>query len=258
VIVSDNKNGVVVATPQPEMSVVERAVALGDLAKLTSEERTVYYVELCRSVGLNPMTQPFSYLTLNGKLVLYTNKGATDQLRNIHGVSVVELTESERDGVFVVTAKVIDRQGRTDMAKGAVNIANLKGEALANALMKAETKAKRRATLSVCGLGFLDESEVHSIPDAIPVQADPAPALANTPPPPSGATILANDEQRKQIDELCDACGVGDEEYIARLPAICGQADPAKLTAAQAEKVIKGLKSRLAKIQEQEKAKVAS
>jgi hypothetical protein len=30
--------------------------------------------------------------------------------------------------------------------------------------MKAETKAKRRATLSVCGLGFLDETEIEDIP----------------------------------------------------------------------------------------------
>jgi hypothetical protein len=50
------------------------------------------------------------------------------------------------------------------MAKGAVNINGLRGEALANALMKAETKAKRRATLSLCGLGMLDETEVSDIP----------------------------------------------------------------------------------------------
>jgi hypothetical protein len=37
---------------------------------------------------------------------------------------------------------------------------------LANALMKAETKAKRRATLSICGLGMLDETEVEDIQGA--------------------------------------------------------------------------------------------
>jgi hypothetical protein len=41
----------------------------------------------------------------------------------------------------------------------------LKGDALANALMKAETKAKRRVTLSLAGLGWLDETEIASIPD---------------------------------------------------------------------------------------------
>ena len=41
------------------------------------------------------------------------------------------------------------------------------GDTLANALMKASTKAKRRATLSICGLGVLDESEIETIPGAI-------------------------------------------------------------------------------------------
>jgi hypothetical protein len=54
--------------------------------------------------------------------------------------------------------------------------------------MKAVTKAKRRATLSVCGLGFLDETEVQDIPDcgtesvaAISAPASAASA-AGTPP----------------------------------------------------------------------------
>jgi hypothetical protein len=48
-----------------------------------------------------------------------------------------------------------------------VSIANVNGEARANAMMKAETKAKRRVTLSICGLGMLDETEVESIPEAV-------------------------------------------------------------------------------------------
>ncbi len=34
---------------------------------------------------------------------------------------------------------------------------------LANAMMKAETKAKRRVTLSICGLGMLDETEMATV-----------------------------------------------------------------------------------------------
>ena len=33
-----------------------------------------------------------------------------------------------------------------------------------NAKLKAITKAKRRVTLSICGLGFLDETEIETIP----------------------------------------------------------------------------------------------
>lgn len=38
------------------------------------------------------------------------------------------------------------------------------GDALANALMKAGTKSKRRVTLSIAALGWLDETEVETIP----------------------------------------------------------------------------------------------
>ncbi len=160
----------------PNSAIIEQVLIKGDLSQLTPQQRMSYYMEVCKSVGLNPMTKPFEYISLNGKLQLYALRGCTDQLRTIYKVSVTEMTESEREGVFIVTVKVINGEGRTDMAKGAVPLAGLKGEALANAMMKAETKAKRRATLSVCGLGWLDESEVESIqgakvvpqPDATP------------------------------------------------------------------------------------------
>lgn len=146
--------------------IMESVIVKGDLAKLSPGERAHYYAEVCRSVGLNPLTKPFEYITLNGKLTLYALRGATDQLRAIYKVSVEELTETERDGVYIVTAKVRNAEGRTDMAKGAVTLGNLKGDALANQIMKCETKAKRRATLSICGLGMLDETEIETIPGA--------------------------------------------------------------------------------------------
>lgn len=150
-------------------AIMERVLIVSNLAELKPQERVTYYNAVCESVGLNPLTRPFEYITLNGKLTLYARKDATDQLRKIHCVSIVELSEQEREGVYIVTAKAQDSTGRFDMAKGAVSLGSLKGEALANAIMKAETKAKRRVTLSICGLGILDETEVQTIPDARPV-----------------------------------------------------------------------------------------
>lgn len=92
---------------------------------------------------------------------------ATDQLRRLHGISVQVTSREQIGDLFVVTARAtITDTGRTDESIGAVNTLNLKGEALANAMMKAETKAKRRVTLSIAGLGWLDESEAGSVPDA--------------------------------------------------------------------------------------------
>lgn len=144
----------------------EKVLLGGDLSKLSASERLSYYSSVCNSLGLNPLTRPFEYLTLNGKLTLYARKDCTEQLRDKKTVSITKLEREFWEGIYVVTAHAMDKDGRTDIAIGAVPIANLQGELRSNAMMKAETKAKRRVTLSICGLGMLDESEVDSIPDA--------------------------------------------------------------------------------------------
>lgn len=153
-----------------DASIIERVIAVGDLSRMQPHERVAYYVAVCRSVGLNPLTRPFEYINLNGKLTLYALKNCTDQLRQIHGVSVDKLRRETHEGIHIVTAEVSARDGRRDEDIGAVSIKGLAGEALANGLMKATTKAKRRSTLSICGLSFVDESELESMPHARRVQ----------------------------------------------------------------------------------------
>ena len=145
---------------------MESALIDGDLSKFTAEQRVVYYKNVCESLGLNYLTKPFAYIKLNGKLTLYALKDCTEQLRQRDGVSIRDIRTQSLDGVFIVTAYATSKDGKEDVATGAVPTLNLKGEALANAFMKAETKAKRRVTLSICGLGWADESEVASIPNA--------------------------------------------------------------------------------------------
>jgi hypothetical protein len=142
---------------------LEKVLITGDLSSLSSHERTVYYTTLCKSLALNPLTKPFDYITLNGKLTLYAKRDCTEQLRKINGVSIAISSREVSEDCYIVTAKATDKSGRTDESIGAVSISNLKGEARSNAMMKAETKAKRRVTLSICGMGMLDEVEVSSI-----------------------------------------------------------------------------------------------
>lgn len=144
--------------------IIQSLVLDGDISKMNPQQKVEYYNRFCQSLGLNPLTQPFQIIKFQGKEKLYATKDCTEQLRKLHNVSISELTSQELRGVFVVTAKAVDSAGKTDAATGAVNIDGLKGEGLANALMKAETKAKRRVTLSICGLGILDESELETMP----------------------------------------------------------------------------------------------
>jgi hypothetical protein len=65
--------------------VVETVVIGGDLAELNAAQRAEYYAAVCRSLGRNPLTKPFEYLTLNGKLRLYALRDCADQLRRLRG-----------------------------------------------------------------------------------------------------------------------------------------------------------------------------
>jgi hypothetical protein len=158
--------------PADTANLLEQVLVGGDLAKLSPQQRVAYYRQVCESLNLNPFTKPFEYITLNGRLTLYARKDATDQMRSSRGVSVTRLERERLDELYVVTAYATDKSGRSDSAIGAVNVKGLTGENLANALMKAETKAKRRVTLSLCGLGWSDESEIESIPTAQTVVVD--------------------------------------------------------------------------------------
>ena len=152
---------------------MESLIIGGDLGKLSAHDRVVYYGSVCKSLGLNPLTKPFQYIRLNGRLTLYVTKDATEQLRKIHTISmeIVKREVSQDTGLCIVDVKASDGK-RSDFGTGAVNIAGLKGEALANAVMKAETKAKRRATLSIVGLGWIDETETDSVPGSVYVDVD--------------------------------------------------------------------------------------
>ncbi len=146
-------------------ALIEEVLATGNVANLTSEQRVMILKNLCESLGLNYRTRPFAFIPMNGRTVLYATKDCTDQLRNLHKVSIDISDRTTTNDVFMVTAKATFPDGRTDTSIGAVSIGGLRGDALANAYMKAETKSKRRVTLSICGLGLLDESEVSDIPE---------------------------------------------------------------------------------------------
>jgi hypothetical protein len=173
---------------------IEQVLLGGDLSQLTDAQRVSYYNAVCQSLQLNPLTRPFAYLLLDDgkgskKLVLYPTKDCTDQLRSNKGISVTKLEREAINGAYVVTAYGKNAEGREDSATGVValeredgewqtasngkryfkgngNWAAFRGDALANAMMKAETKAKRRLTLSLSGLGMVDESEIETIPNA--------------------------------------------------------------------------------------------
>lgn len=189
-------------TQAQELSVIEQVVMQGDLSKLNAEQRVLYYRKVCESAGLNPFTRPFDYISLNGKLTLYAKKDATEQLRKLNGISIEKLESKMVDDLYIVTATARTKDGRTDESTGAVTLGSLRGDARANAIMKAETKAKRRVTLSISGMGWTDETEIESIPHAKAVEIDIA----------TGEVKKLASEQVTDLQMIFDEC---DAEYKA-------------------------------------------
>lgn len=145
---------------------IERVLIDGDLSQLTPEQRVSYYRSVCDSLGMNPLTRPFDYLRLQGKLTLYAKREACDQIRDKKHISIDKPDIRFEDGLVIVTVTAHDRNGRTDSEIAALPVENLRGTDRANAIMKAVTKGKRRVTLSICGLGVITEDDVDEMPNA--------------------------------------------------------------------------------------------
>src|SRR5512135_2037228 len=86
-----------------DAQVIENVIINGDLSKLTPAQRLSYYKSICNSLDLNPLTRPFEYITLSGKLTLYARKDATEQLRRKNNISIDKPDIRFEDDWIIVT-----------------------------------------------------------------------------------------------------------------------------------------------------------
>ena len=215
----------------------------GDLSGLNEDQKKQYYLYRCKQVGLDPAAKPFDLLTLNGKQILYANASATQQLCALHKLST-QITHRERvDGIYLVSVRVTGSDGRVSENQGAVDVGNLVGERLANAILKATTKAIRRSVLAHCGLGMLDETEVETIPQArvepMVVTETPAPITVEEKQEPVATTGVAfmlpntdkaykffpNDEEfvdgyLSMVDQIMESQKLNAAEKLSKITAL--------------------------------------
>jgi hypothetical protein len=153
-----------------------------DTTSLSREDRSALLVGLARKLGLNPLSGAVMFLKTNGRETLYVTKSGTDQIaareklkrETIRGPEVLAM---EGKKVVFCQVRASHPDGRSEVSTATLLLADI-----INDLMKCETKAKRRATLSVCGLGLLAEDEIETIPGAQSVPFDaPRPALSLAP-----------------------------------------------------------------------------
>lgn len=191
-----------IANTEIDAKTLEIVLLQGDLSVLNATQRLAYYRRMCESSGLNPLAKPFEYINMKGekgavKLVLYARAEAFDQIRSNTRISVTVLDRivDVPNGIYTIRVQGKTIDGRVDEASGSVPITKeggnwaktaegksfwkgdgtivpMRGEDLANAYMKAETKAKRRLTLSMTGLALA--GVVTSDTGDMPVEAEKA------------------------------------------------------------------------------------
>ena len=155
---------------------MEHVLGTGDISKLTVPQRVEFYRAACKSLGLNPLTRPIRFLSFQGQMQAYFTRDGTDQLRKIHNISLHVVDQKMEAGLYAVRVQAKMPSGRADEDVGVVVLPQA-GESRANALMKATTKAKRRVTLSICGLGWSSEDELDTMPGAVTFDHDAEPSL---------------------------------------------------------------------------------
>jgi hypothetical protein len=148
----------------------------GDVGSLEPAKRSRFLYRLAEKLKLNPFSRPFDLINVkkpdgSKKLIIYANKSCADQIRERDKLDVecvysgpLMIGDTADETIYVFHVKITDPETkRTGFNVGAVPIVGTAGEDRSNAVMKAWTKAERRATLAFSGLGFPDESEVQSI-----------------------------------------------------------------------------------------------
>lgn len=160
----------VAESPLPE-ELVNKLMLSGDLSGFTDREKVQYMVAVCGRLGLDPYTKPFEIIHFprTNKMVMYATKDCTNQLASNHNISLGIVSKGREGAQYVVTARAHKPNGTYAEDIGAV-VWPERTDDQANAIMKATTKAKRRATLACVGLGMLTQEEAEDMkitdPDA--------------------------------------------------------------------------------------------
>lgn len=157
-----------------DIETMHALMTAGDLSGLTKEQQAIAYLEACRDLGLNWRTKPFIIAKVgNGPATLYPTVEGIEQLAAIHHVDTHVDGETMLEGIYSVRVRAVLPNGRGATKTGKMFVKGMNGQALANAMMKAESKAYRRAVRAVVSLNSYRPTD----PTAKPIFEPPEPAI---------------------------------------------------------------------------------
>lgn len=146
---------------------IRKYLLTGDMNTMTEEEQASVLAQTCAHMGIDPVLGGVIAVDLQGKKKLYVTKVATDIVARANKLTrKIVLNElCEKTFTYFVKVEISDSHGRVEEGESCVSVRGfnrdqtpklLTGEDYGNAIMKAHTKARRRATLAWVGVQDLD------------------------------------------------------------------------------------------------------
>lgn len=161
--------------------ILTQLILKGDLSILTDEEKMLYAKQVADAAGVSLLMRPFDFIEakIAGKstVKLYANKNCAEQIRQKYNVNISIDDPKKLDDMLIIRgrATMLMPDGSTRFEEDIVPIEiekipygksefmPIKGVELANAVMKATTKLKRRLTFSIIGLGIMGIDDLEDI-----------------------------------------------------------------------------------------------
>lgn len=156
----------------------------GDISNHTYSEKKAIIIQICNSLGLRYETNPihiYKRHDVGGEFIYVTKEGCA-QLRHIYNININNIYVPKIiNNVLIVKASGENIYGRKSTELGSIFLSKeIKDEKLSWAILTATTKAKRRLTLCLSGLGLLADIEATELGEAIVFCEEKKPIIVDT------------------------------------------------------------------------------
>jgi hypothetical protein len=142
----------------------------GSVSHFDKSQKQALLSKLCITLGLNEELQPFRiYQNIRGEEYIYATKECCAQLRHREHINIMEVGEPIfSNNTISVRVKGNNKHGRESWEIGSVGTTeSMTSAEIAHGVMTAVTKAKRRLTLCLSGLGVLADVELEDMAQVV-------------------------------------------------------------------------------------------
>lgn len=174
-----------------------KAQLYNDWTGVNDDDRLKYVLAICKSLNIPTPLNPFRFIKVHNKTVLYAPNEAAQLIaeRNRISTPITNKYLDKEQNIYVVEVRASNVTGRHTDNLGAIYVGGMSGPDRANSIMKCVTKAQRRTIFAMTGLSIVDDDQLTEMRREA---ANGAPAAAIS--PPSAAPALPDPTRQEMIE----------------------------------------------------------